>query len=225
MPITATTLSIALNDTDGQLVVASATGITAPGINNANRKVLWIDYEQVEVRDVNSTTITVVRGTNGTLPKAHVAGQKVWIGGEGDFAAFTGEGLGLAGASMTRAFETTLPTTAADTATLTMAQLLGGLIVAIPTAVATFTLPTAALLIAALQSFGQPFLGQSFKFVIQNSSAGANTITVAAGVGGTAVTAQTLTIAQAASKQFMIVVTGVDAPTYSLYTFVGPTTF
>jgi hypothetical protein len=49
------------------------------------------------------------------LRVAHAVGQKVWIGLEADFEHFMNEGLGIANASMTRAFETTLPTTAIDT--------------------------------------------------------------------------------------------------------------
>jgi hypothetical protein len=222
MSITATTLSVACSETDEQIVVASATGITAPGPNKTNRVCVWIDREQMEVRTVAGTTVTVVRGTNLTTRKPHIAGQKVWIGAESDFAAFTGAGLGLYSA-FTRAFQTTLPSVAADTATLTMDKLLGGLILGTPTAAANYTMPTAALLIAALKSFGTPFLGQSFEFTILNTSAGAFAITVVAGTGVTAT--GTMTIAQNNGKRFLVVVTNVDAPAYTIYSLVGPTVF
>jgi hypothetical protein len=109
----------------------------------------------------------------------------------------------------------TLPTTAIDTATITSSQVLGGLITGTPTAAAAYTLPTAALLQAALQSFCVPFIGQSFEFTVKNTSAGANTITVAIGTGGTAV--GTMTIAQNSCKRFKVVLTAVDSPAYSLY--------
>ena len=44
------------------------------------------------------------------------------------------------------------PVTATDTATLTAAQVLNGIILATPTAAASYTLPTVALLEAALPS-------------------------------------------------------------------------
>lgn len=222
MAITATTLSNNLNDTDTQLVVASATGITDPGINNANRKSLWIDYECFEVLGVNGTTITARRGYSCTLPRTHLAGAKVYIGADGDFPAFIGNGLGLGGMPMSQAFALTLPQTAADTATLTEEQIFGGLLTGTPTAAANYTTPTAALLVAALLSFGQPVLGQSFEFSIKNTSAGANTITVVAGTGVTVT--GTATIAQNAIKRFKLVVTNVDAPAVTIYS-LGASTF
>lgn len=222
MSITATTLSSAVAELDSQVVVASATGITAPGPNKTKRVCLWIDREQMEVTAVDGTTVSVVRGTNGSVRKAHISGQKVWLGAESDFAAFAGAGLGLY-AQLTRPFSLILPKTAIDTATLTMDQILGGLLTGTPTGAANYTMPTPALLIAALQSFGTPFLGQSFEFTILNTSAGAFAITVVAPTGATAT--GTMTIAQNNGKRFLVVVTGVDSPAYTIYSLVGPTVF
>jgi len=73
--------------------------------------------------------------------------------------------------------------TAADTATLTVAQLLSGLIVGTPTAAATYTLPTGTAFEAEFASIAND---QSWDFSIINVATGATfIITVAAGTGWT----------------------------------------
>jgi len=207
MSITATTLSLALPGVaPGTSIVTpvSMTGIVAPGPNKSNRVVLWCDREAMEVISVTSTNATVVRGVLGTLRVAHVAGTPLYIGKEADFAAFMST-AGLGPAALGLNIEGVNATTAADTATLTAAQILGGLITGTPTAAANYTTPTAALLIAALQALGVPYLNESFEFSIKNTSAGANTITV---VGGTGVTiVGTATIAQNNIKRFRLIIT------------------
>ena len=96
------------------------------------------------------------------------------------------------------------------TATLTAAELLGGFIDGTPTAAATYTLPTGTLMAAALNQAG---VGNAIEFTIKNSAAGAYTITVAGGTGGTA--KGTMTIAQNNTKRFMLVLTA--AATYDVY--------
>lgn len=116
----------------------------------------------------------------------------------------------------------TLSTAAA--LTLTAAQILGGLILRDPAGGArTDTLPTAALLLAAIQNEANFGTGTSFEFTIRNTADAAETITVAAGTGGT--TSGTMTIAQNNSKRFVVVFTntssGSEAYTvYSLGTVV-----
>lgn len=217
MSILSTTLSTAMAETDGQANLASVTGLTGPGVNKTTRMNIWCDRECMEVSAAPvGTVVPVVRATDGTLRRPHPAGAKVWYGTEADFRAFTNEGLGLGlYSSLSRAFETTNPTTAADTATLTAAQLLGGLITGTPTAAANYTLPTPALLIAALQAFSEVFLGQSFYFTVKNTSAGANTITAVAPTGVTIV--GTATVVQNNGKRFRVVLTGIDTPAYSIY--------
>lgn len=70
--LTSTTLSNATNASQSTLVVASATGIAAGGA-------LYIDRELVDVRSVSGTTITVVRGTAGTVANSHGASRTVII--------------------------------------------------------------------------------------------------------------------------------------------------
>lgn len=232
-PITQTTLSVALGgptlgrlNTQGSPVTpASMTNVLAPGPNKSNRTILWIDREALEVISITTTLAICHRGVFGTLAVPHVAGTPIWVGTEQDFSAFNENenrgGLGLYG-PLSVSFETINPTTAADTATLTVAQLLGGLITGTPTAAANYTLPTATLIVAALGSWSNPYIGQSFEFTIKNTSAGANTITAVAGTGVTLT--GTATVAQNAIKRFRLVVTNVITPTVTVYS-LGSSTF
>lgn len=100
------------------------------------------------------------------------------------------------------------------TATVTAAQLLTRVLDGTPTAAATYTLPTAALLVAAIPGAA---VGDSFTFIVNNKSAGANTITLASGAGGT--DDGTLTVAQNVIRTFQIIITNVTAASeaYFLY--------
>lgn len=95
------------------------------------------------------------------------------------------------------------------TSTLTAAQLMGGYIRATPTEAQALTLPTAALLYAAMP---QPQIGTRIEFMITNLSA--YTITVGAGDGGTLT--GTATIATANSKRFLLEITAAT-PTYTCW--------
>lgn len=101
----------------------------------------------------------------------------------------------------------------ADTATLTAAQLLNKVIRGVPTGAANYTLPTAALLVAAIANCQ---VGDIFDFVISNKSAGANTITVLA---GGATLEGTATVAQNAARIFRLIVTGIGGG--AAYTVIG----
>lgn len=75
--------------------------------------------------------------------------------------------------------------TATDTATLSVAQVLGGILVGTPTAAATYTLPTVALLEATLVNAK---VGTTFDLSIINvATNSAYDITVAVGTGWTLV--------------------------------------
>lgn len=87
------------------------------------------------------------------------------------------------------------PQTATATATLTAAQIVGGMLVANPgTSAATYTLPTGALIDAAVPN---ATIGSTFDLSIVNigTSSGAVTLAVSTGVtdGGNAVTAIAVT--------------------------------
>ncbi len=103
----------------------------------------------------------------------------------------------------------TSTTASGATVTLTAAQLLGGYIRSTPTEAQAMTLPTAALLYAAMK---QPQVGSRFEFVITNLSA--YTITVAAGTDGTLT--GTATIATNNTKRFLIEITA-STPTYTCW--------
>lgn len=105
-------------------------------------------------------------------------------------------------------------TATTDTATITAAQVLTGVLRGVPTGAAAYTLPTAALLVAAIPNAA---VGMIFDMVISNKSAGANTITVSAGAGGTA--EGTLTVAQNAARNFRFILTNVTASSeaYTVY--------
>lgn len=105
-------------------------------------------------------------------------------------------------------------TAVTDTATITAAQLLTKVLDGTPTAAATYTLPTAALLVAGMTS---PAVGDSFLFVVNNKSAGANTITVAAGSGGTG--DGTLTVDQNVIRAFLVLVTNVTASSEAYFVY------
>ena len=80
------------------------------------------------------------------------------------------------------------PPTATDTATLTAAQITGEMLVCTPTANAVYTLPTAALIDAAVPSARA---GSTFDFAIVNTAAFTTNLALGTGVtnGGGALTA------------------------------------
>jgi hypothetical protein len=101
----------------------------------------------------------------------------------------------------------------AGNATYTAAQLLSGTIVRDPNGLArTDTLPTAALLVAALNALGGAEIGDVIDTYVVNGADAAETITLAAGTGGTFDANQTAAariIGQNASKMIRIRLTGV----------------
>lgn len=107
--------------------------------------------------------------------------------------------------------------TQSTTATLTATQLLSGFINSAPAGAITLTLPTAALMVGGITGAK---VGDSIDCVVENTSGGANSITLAAGGatlrGGTAV-------AQNKSALIRIVLTNVtaSAEAYTAYSLVG----
>jgi len=72
---TKTTLAAAVSDTYSTTVtVTSATGFTA------GTTWLYVNTEQMLVRAVSGTTISVVRGVNGTKAMPHMSGAVVYVG-------------------------------------------------------------------------------------------------------------------------------------------------
>ncbi len=106
------------------------------------------------------------------------------------------------------------------TPTFTTTQVLGGLLVVTCNDASTGTLPTADLLNAAINGVQ---VGASFQWLIRNI--GDDTLTVAAGTGGTLATGNTNTVATAHTRGFLFIITGVKQPadpstsnTYTVYT-------
>lgn len=105
--LTITTLSAAMSTSYGtQLAVTSATNINAPSTSdNTKHTFLYVDREAMDVRSVNGTTITVVRGAEGTRAEAHASGAYVFV-----IPAYLSTSFGkLPAGSCTRANEVALP--------------------------------------------------------------------------------------------------------------------
>lgn len=102
--------------------------------------------------------------------------------------------------------------TAGD-ATLTAAQLLGGLILRDPNGAGRADIwPTAALILAEIDNVA---IGDSFVFTIKNTADANETITMTDTASSTCL--GTKTIAQNYSKSFLAVVTAVATPTVVFY--------
>lgn len=116
--------------------------------------------------------------------------------------------------------------TAGTTATITAAQMIGGLVFHDGTGAATDTTDTAANIVAAMPGAA---VGQGFYFDLVNIADGAETITVAAGTGVTLFTyapaTGTYTVAQNNGKRFFVQITALpisaagirQSPTVTIY--------
>lgn len=104
------------------------------------------------------------------------------------------------------------PVTATDTATLTVAQVLNGIILATPTAAASYTLPTVANLEATLTSAK---IGSTVDFTIINLASSNYDITLVTNTGWTVTGGGVIVVQEASSAQFRARKTG-DA-TWQLY--------
>ena len=97
------------------------------------------------------------------------------------------------------------PATATDTATLTVAQITNGLILATPTAAAAYTLPTVALVEATVSSAK---VNSSFDFTVVNLASSDYDITMTTATGWTITGGGVMVIQQASSAQFRARKTG-----------------
>jgi len=105
-------------------------------------------------------------------------------------------------------------TAVTDTATITAAQLITGVLDGTPTSAATYTLPTAANLVAGIYNVQ---VGSSFLFAVNNKAGDAYTITVAAGNGGTA--DGTLTVSQNVIRLFLVIITNVTSSSEAYFVY------
>lgn len=97
------------------------------------------------------------------------------------------------------------PATATDTATLTVAQVLNGIILATPTAAANYTLPTVANLEATLTSAK---VGSTVDFAIINLASSNYDITIVTNTGWTVTGGGVVVVQEASSAQFRARKTG-----------------
>jgi hypothetical protein len=107
-----------------------------------------------------------------------------------------------------------VPQTATATATLTVAQVTGGMLVANPsTTAATYTFPTAAALDAVLANLK---VGSTFDLSIINLGTGSGALTLTMGAGATLVGSGTVAVSTSAVLRFRR--TGVnDIATFTVY--------
>ncbi|MBI3231845.1 MAG: hypothetical protein HYZ51_02065, partial [Candidatus Doudnabacteria bacterium] len=200
-------LSAQGDDTNVGLELSSkGTGSVILWSGNSAREIL-IGLDTANA--VNELTIT---------PAATAAAPKLSATGGDTNISLTLAAKGTGCIQTTQALiEKMTQTALADTATVTAAQLMTKIIDGTPTAAATYTLPTAALLVAGIANAK---VGDSFEFFINNKSGGANTITVAGGTGST--TFGTLTVAQNVVRNFLIIITNVTgaAEAYTVYGIV-----
>jgi hypothetical protein len=97
-------------------------------------------------------------------------------------------------------------------ATLSAANSFNTIVRGVPTGAATYTTATAAEIYAA---YGNARIGDTFVLIVINASAGANTITIASGAGGT--NSGVMTVAQNAAKIFIGRFTAISTPAFTLY--------
>lgn len=152
--------------------------------------------------------VTYANAATGTSPLFSATGGDTNVSLD-----FAGKGTGVIRARSPLAQARTGSATA-DTATLTIAQLLTGVLNATPTAAAAYALPSAALAVAGVPGAR---VGDAIDFLIENRSGGANTITVSAGSGGTA--KGTMTVAQNIVRRFTLIFTNVTGASeaYTVY--------
>ena len=99
--------------------------------------------------------------------------------------------------------------------TLTAAQVLGGMVTMTPTAARNLTLPTAALLVAAIPN---AVVGSTVEILVVNNAAATHNITVVKGVGITDGShADLLVVAAKTTARFRIRITNVGTPAALIY--------
>ena len=165
----------------------------------------------------SGATLSLIAGAGGNVSGAGTAGNGGSViltpGAAGTHSGGTAGKAGIVAARGALVDKTT-QTALTDNATVTAAQLLTKVLDGTPTAAATYTLPTAALLVAQMPGVA---VGDSFYFIVNNKAGGAYTITLAAGNGGTA--DGTLTVAQNVIRGFFVIITNVTgaAEAYFVY--------
>ena len=95
-------------------------------------------------------------------------------------------------------------TLGAGAQTLTAAEILGGLIIGVPTAAANYITDIAKNIVNAIQGAQ---VGSAIQFTVRNKAAAADTITLVGGTGVTINAGDTATVAESNQKTFLAIVT------------------
>jgi hypothetical protein len=148
----------------------------------------------------------MLAGPTGDMGKAGPAA-------DGDLGFALHDPIGNASTSISKKSEATQSTTA----TLTAAQLLGGFINSVPAGAVTLTLPTAANLVAGVTGAK---VGDAFECAIENTSGGANAITLAAG-GATLRGGTSIAQNKAALLRFVLTNVTLGTEAYTAYSIIG----
>ena len=151
---------------------------------------------------------TLVAGPTGDMSAAGPAA-------DGDLGYAYHEPLGTSAGT---AIGTRSEATQTTTASLTAAQVLGGMINSAPAGAVTLTTPTAALLVAGIPGAA---VGDSFDVTIENTSGGANTITLAGGTGCTFRGGTSVAQDKSALLRFLLTNVGNGTEAYTVHSVVG----
>ena len=196
-----------VNSATGDNPIIRAEGEADTGVTFDNR-----DGEEILILDSVATSVNEVTITSAAT------GVGVAITASGDDTHVT---LELSAQGTTGVVQVTDPlvekmtlSATADTATITIAQLLTKVLDATPTAAATYTLPTAADLVAGITDCK---VGDSFRFIINNKGGAGDDITVAGGAGST--DDGILVTADGEIREYIIVVTNVGGGTQAYLTY------
>ncbi len=223
MALTKTTLSVAIDAQQNVISLASISSLVAGMVISVNNELM-----EVRTTPAIASSVQVQRGASGTRANKHPNGAVAAYGTAAE-QSFKGA-FGNDHTWTQYANGGFLPmidpqTVAVATAvTLTAGQVLAGMILQDPSGGGvTTTLPTAELLLDAVPNAQ---IGTTLSLLIRNDADAGETITVAAGTGGTVTGGGTMTIAQSYMKMFWIRFTGVTpgSAAYIVYS-LGPTLF
>lgn len=183
----------------------TATGnvIIGPNLQVGSAKSI-VDANGNEIIKTAATVASAVNEVTVTNAATTTAPSITATGGDTNISlTLAGKGTGVVQHTTPVTVKRTV-TAKTDSATLTIAEVLTGVITADPTITGqTYTLPTAALLVAGIANCK---VGDSFSFLVNNLDA-THAVTIAAGSGGTG--DGTLTVAAGVVRRFTIYVTNV----------------
>lgn len=175
----------------GRTLQFPSTGILADAGGNE-----LIKFPATVASAVNEVTVT--NAATAAAPSIAATGGDTNIS-----LTLTAKGTGVVQCTVPLIHKVTQTAKVGD-ATLTIAEVLTGCIDSTPIATSTYTLPTAANLVAGIANCK---VGDSFSFLVNNKGVGGFAAVIAAGSGGTA--DGSLSTAQDVIRRFTIIVTNV----------------